>query len=184
MVVFLSDNGGPATDNASNNHPLRGTKGSPWEGGIRVPFAMQWPKRIPKGIVYQKPVIALDIFATIAEAAKVPPNPQRPLDGVNLAPYLTGEKTGTPHDAIYLRMFDKGAYAVRSGNLKLVIESKDSAPQLYDLQQDIGETHNIAASRAADLEALEKKRAAWDAQLIPPVFEGLKISPKAKDKKP
>jgi arylsulfatase A-like enzyme len=175
MVVFLSDNGGPTDDNASDNHPLRGTKGSPWEGGFRVPFAMQWPERIPKGIVYQNPVIALDLFATIAGQAKIPPNPERPLDGVNLIPFLAGEKSGVPHDEIFLRMFDKGAYAVRSGNLKLVIEARDSAPKLYDLSKDIGEKTNLAASRAADAAALEKKRAGWDAQLIPPVFEGLKM---------
>jgi arylsulfatase A-like enzyme len=145
---------------------------------------MQWPKRLPKGTVYREPVIALDIFATIAGAARIQPDPQRPLDGVNLTPYLTGEKSGTPHGAIYLRMFDKGAYAVRSGDLKLVIESKGAAPQLYDLQQDIGETRDLAASRPADLAALEKKRAEWDAQLIPPVFEGLQMNSKPKNKKP
>ena len=175
MVVFLSDNGGPTDDNASDNHPLRGTKGSPWEGGIRVPFAMQWPERIPKGIVYQNPVIALDIFATIAGQAKIPPDPERPLDGVNLIPFLAGEKSGSPHDDIFLRMFDKGAYAVRSGNLKLVIEARDRDAALYDLSKDIGEKTNLAASRAADAAALEKKRAGWDAQLVPPVFEGLKM---------
>jgi arylsulfatase A-like enzyme len=66
MMVFLSDNGGPTSDNASDNRPLRGGKGSLTEGGIRVPFAAQWPGRIPKGLVYQHPVISLDILATIA----------------------------------------------------------------------------------------------------------------------
>lgn len=175
MIVFLSDNGGPTDDNASDNRPLRGTKGTPWEGGIRVPFAMQWPKRIPKGLVYRNPVISLDIFATIAGQADIPPNPERPLDGVNLIPFLNGKKTSAPHDAIFLRMFDKGAYAVRSGNLKLVIEAKKSDATLYDLSKDIGEKSNLATSRAEDLEALDKKRVEWDAQLIPPVFEGLKM---------
>jgi arylsulfatase A-like enzyme len=175
LIVFLSDNGGPTSDNASDNQPLRGTKGQPWEGGIRVPFAMQWPGRIPKGIVYQNPVIALDIFATIAGQANIPANPERPLDGVNLLPFINGERSGAPHEGIFLRMFDKGAYAVRSGNLKLLIEARDSAPKLYDLQQDIGEKTNLAASRGADVETLGKMRAAWDAQLIPPVFEGLKM---------
>jgi arylsulfatase A-like enzyme len=172
MIVFLSDNGGPA-DNASDNQPLRGTKGSPWEGGIRVPFAMQWPKRIPKGLVYQKPVIALDIFATITAQAEIAPDPERPLDGVNLIPYLTGEKSGPPHEAIYLRMFDRGSYAVRSGDMKLVIEKKDSTMTLYDLSKDIGERNNLAASKPAERDALDKKRIAWDAELIEPVFEGL-----------
>jgi len=172
MVVFLSDNGGPP-DNASNNGPLRGGKGSPWEGGIRVPFAAQWPDQIPKGLVYRNPVISLDIFATIAAQAKAPVDAARPLDGVNLIPYLTGVNSGAPHDAIYLRMFDKGAYVVRRCVQKLVIDAKDSAPQLYNLKEDLGETKNLASSAASELEALDQKRLSWNSQLVPPAFEGL-----------
>jgi arylsulfatase A-like enzyme len=179
LVVFLSDNGGPG-DNASDNRPLRGGKSTPWEGGIRVPFAVQWPGKIPKGLVYQNPVISLDIFATIAAQAKAVPNPDRPLDGVNLLPYLTGETPGAPHEALYLRMFDKGAYVVRNQEFKLVIEKKDATPELYNLKQDIGEKTNIAATTSEKLGALENLRAQWDAQLVPPVFEGLKTNPKAK----
>lgn len=182
LVVFLSDNGGPTPSNASNNHPLRGDKGSPWEGGFRVPFAMQWPKSIPKGMVYRKPVMSLDIFATITAEAGVPENPGRPLDGVNLLPYLTGKNTGTPHEAIYLRMFDKGAYTVRCGDTKLIIEGTGKEPELYDLKADIGETKNLAITRKEELAALEKRRVAWDKELVPPVFEGLKMKPKAKAK--
>ena len=87
------------------------------EGGIRVPFAAQWPGHIPKGLVYQNPVISLDIFATITALAKAPLEPGRPLDGVNLMPYLTGTNPGAPHDAIFLRMCDKGAYAGRLASL-------------------------------------------------------------------
>src|SRR3546814_11557465 len=65
MVVFLSDNGGPEAANASDNGPLRGGKGSFFEGGLRVPFAIQWPGRIRPGTVYDLPVISLDIVATI-----------------------------------------------------------------------------------------------------------------------
>lgn len=182
MVVFLSDNGGPA-DNGSDNGPLKAGKGSPWEGGIRVPFAAQWPDQIPKGLVYRNPVISLDIFATIAAQAKAPVDPARPLDGVNLIPFLTGVNSGLPHDAIYLRMFDKGAYVVRSGDNKLVIDSKGGAPQLYNLKEDLGETRNIASSEAAGLESMEKKRLWWNAQLVPPAFEGLEANkPKGKAK--
>mgnify|MGYP002737446254 CR=1 FL=1 len=178
IVVFLSDNGGPTPDNASDNRPLRGQKGNPWEGGIRVPFAMQWPGRIPAGMVYEQPVISLDIFATIAALAQAPLDPERPLDGVNLLPYLTGEKTGAPHEAIYLRMFDRGVFAVRSGDLKLVIPERDAAPQLFDLRHDLGETKDLAAQRPDDLARLEKLRTIWNAQLVPPVFDGLMVNPR------
>ena len=173
LIFYLSDNGGPTQDNASSNRPLRGAKGSPWEGGIRVPFAAQWPGHIPKGLVYEQPVISLDIFSTIAALADAPVDSARPLDGVNLMPYLTGQKSGPPHDAIYLRMYDKGAYAVRSGDYKLVILNKDSGTKLFNLRQDLGESMNIAADRPEKLKDLDAKRTQWDAQLIPPVFDGL-----------
>lgn len=173
MVVFLSDNGGPTPDNASNNQPLRGVKGDPWEGGFRVPFAVQWPDRISKNLVYRKPVISLDIFATIAHATRAKTDPQRPLDGVNLLPYLNGENPAAPHEAIYLRMFDKGVYAVRSGDMKLVIDGKDPTPQLYNLSEDPGEKNNLAGKMKTELEAIDKMRMQWDSELIEPVFEAL-----------
>ncbi len=182
LVVYLSDNGGPTPDNASNNNPLRGAKGSPWEGGWRVPFAMQWPGHLPQGKVYDQPVLSLDIFATITALANAPANPARPLDGVNLLPYLTGQKTGAPHDTIFLRMFDKGAFAVRSGDDKLVIPSHGSEAQLFNVTQDIAESKNLAASQPEVLAELEKKRVAWNHQLVEPVFQGLmqgKVKPTA-----
>jgi arylsulfatase A-like enzyme len=170
LVVFLSDNGGG--------------KGSLTEGGIRVPFAAQWPGRIPKGLVYQHPVISLDILATIAALANAPLDPARPLDGVNLMPFLTGEKSGAPHDALYFRMFDIGAYAVRGGGHKLLIEAKNTGARLYDLKQHVGETKDLAGSKPEALAELEKRRIAWDAQLIAPVFRGLETRKKGQAAKP
>ncbi len=85
IVFFLSDNGGPLKDNASSNGMLRGKKGDLFEGGVRVPFAVQWPGQIPAGVKYDNPVISLDIFATAANLAGV--KPKNPIDGVNLLPY-------------------------------------------------------------------------------------------------
>lgn len=179
LVVFLSDNGGPEQDNASDNGPLRGQKGSPWEGGIRVPFAAQWPGRIPAGLVYDHPVVSFDIFATIAALAQAPLDPQRPLDGVNLLPYLTGEQTGAPHEAVYLRMFDRGVFAVRSGDSKLVIPQRDAAPQLFDLRRDLAESRNVADARPDELARLERLRTAWHARLVEPAFDGLQMAERA-----
>ena len=175
LVFYLSDNGGPTEANASNNDPLRGGKGSPWEGGWHVPFAVQWPGHLPKGTVYEKPVLSLDIFATIAALSHAPTNAERPLDGVNLLPYLTGQNSGAPHDTIYLRMYDKGAFAVRSGDDKLVIPKRGDAPELFNLSRDLSESKNLAgeAEMQPVLEKLEKRRADWNSQLIPPAFLGL-----------
>lgn len=171
LVFFLSDNGGPISDNASWNAPLRGQKSDPWEGGIRVPFVAQWPGRLPKGLKYDQPVLSLDIFATISALAGAPIDPKRPLDGVNLLPYLTGARSGAPHEAIYLRKFDQGAFAVRRGDYKVVIPQQGAPAQLFNLAQDIGESRDLAAKEPRIVAELEKLRVAWNARLVPPVFE-------------
>ena len=71
IVVFFSDNGGVEWYNHSDNGILRGGKGEFFEGGIRVPFVMQWPNVIPAGLTYDKPIIALDIFATAASVLSI-----------------------------------------------------------------------------------------------------------------
>lgn len=173
LVVFLSDNGGPTTKNASQNTPLRGGKSDVWEGGFRVPFAMQWPGKIPSGGTYDHPVLSLDIFATISELAGARTDPKRPLDGVNLIPYLTRKKDGPPHNAIYLRKFDQQRYAVRRNDHKLVIPGKDEKAQLFNLAKDIGETNNIADSSPEQAKNLEELRQQWTAELVEPKFLGL-----------
>ena len=175
LIFFLSDNGGPEQANASNNGSLRGGKSDPWEGGIRVPFAAQWPGQLPKGMVYEKPVLSLDIFATITALAGAPTNPSRPLDGVNLVPYLTGKNADSPHEAVYLRKFDQGAFAVRRGDYKLVIPRGEIKPQLFNLTQDLAETNDLAAAQPEIFREMEKLRLSWASQLIPPAFEGLLI---------
>ena len=184
MVVFLSDNGGAENSNASDNGPLRGQKSDVWEGGFRVPFAIRWPAKLKPG-EYHHPVSSLDLFPTIAKAAGAVPDPAKPLDGVDLLPYLTGIEAGPPHDAIYLRKFDEGRFAVRQGALKLVIPRKGAPAELYDLDADLGETRNLAAERPEDLARLEALRVAWNAQLVEPAFEGLKMhDPKPTKRKP
>jgi len=173
IVFFLSDNGGPEHANASDNGALRGGKGDVWEGGYRVPFAVQWKGTLPAGSEYDQPVSSLDILATIAELADASVDPARPLDGVNLIPYLTGEKDGSPHDAIYLRKFDQQKYAVRCGDYKLLIPYENAASLLYDLSADIGEVDNVADEHPDTLERLEGLRVQWNSELIEPRFLGL-----------
>ncbi|MCM2372645.1 sulfatase-like hydrolase/transferase [Aporhodopirellula aestuarii] len=173
LVFFLSDNGGPETKNASDNGPLRGDKGSVYEGGHRVPFAAKWPARFPKGVVYDQPVISLDIFGTIAALSGAPTDPERPLDGVNLTPYVTGERSGRPHEATYMRKFDSGSFIVRSGDHKLVIPGRDEKAQLYNVTTDIGETTNLAYKDSDIRDQLKNKLDAWTDELIEPRFLGL-----------
>ena len=107
IVIFFSDNGGVEWYNFSDNGVLRGIKGDFYEGGIRVPFAMQWPKKIKPGITYDKPIIALDVFATVASAASAEKYIKNDIDGVDLLPYLTEENSGLPHEYLYWQNRDK-----------------------------------------------------------------------------
>ena len=173
IVVFLSDNGGITTKSGSSNFPLRGNKGEVWEGGFRVPFAIQWQGVLPKGSVYEYPVSSLDIGTTIVSLSGAEIPQDKPLDGVNLIPFLTGKDKSPPHPSIYLRKYDNNVFAVRNGNEKLVLSHKGASPQLFDLEEDISEVNDLAKQRPKRVEELEKLRRQWNDELIEPTFLGL-----------
>jgi arylsulfatase A-like enzyme len=174
IILFLSDNGG-ARNNASDNGPLRGSKGDLFEGGIRVPFAIRWKGVLPEGNSYKKPVSSLDIMATIVARTDVKINKERPLDGVDLIPYLTGEKKGAPHDYLFWRKWKKNAMAVRHENFKLVSNKnqKKRAPELFDLSSDLGEILHLKSEESKITEDLQKKWNQWNRGLKDQVFPSL-----------
>jgi arylsulfatase A-like enzyme len=137
LIVFLSDNGG-ARNNASSNAPLRGAKSDLFEGGVRVPFAMRWKGMIPQGQVYEHPISSLDIMATIVAQNEIDISKERPLDGTNLMPFLTGEERAKPHDYLFWRKWEQHAMAIRKNNFKLVANRNhdETPPVLFDLKQD------------------------------------------------
>src|SRR5436189_157057 len=116
LIFFLSDNGGPTPQTTSGNGPLHGFKAQTWEGGIRVPWIMQWKGHLPVGKVDDRPIIQLDVLPTALAAAGVAVKPEWQLDGVNLLPYLIGEKPGVPHEALYWRFGQQ--IALRMGDWK------------------------------------------------------------------
>ncbi len=122
LIFFFSDNGGPTmpgtTINGSRNTPLRGSKRTTLEGGIRVPFVASWKGQLPAGKTYDQPVIQLDILPTALAAAGVEVKSEWKLDGVNLLPYLEGKNTAAPHDILYWRFGQQ--MAIRKGDWKLV----------------------------------------------------------------
>ena len=164
LVVFLSDNGAPTEMNTSQNTPLRGFKSQLLEGGIRIPYMIQWKGRIPGGQVYGEPVISLDISATILTIAGVRDGWEKELEGVCLLDYLQ-DKKNRPHDALYWRFGAQAA--IRMGDWKLLKEG-DKPWQLFNLRQDIAEAKDLAVReprKAAELlEAYQK----WDAKNIAP----------------
>ena len=153
--------GGPGWD-GSLNDPMNGEKGMLTEGGIRTPFVVNWEGTIPAGQVYSQPVIALDVAATATALAGLPHDPA--LDGVNLIPFLTGEKSGAPHEALYWRWL--GQSAIRKGKWKYL--RSDRREYLFDMEQDYEEKNDLLKRHpqiAADLHA-ELKR--WAGTLQPP----------------
>ena len=181
LIFFLSDNGGPTSSNGSRNTPLRGAKSDPFEGGFRVPMAARWPRVLPAGIKFSGPVSALDIMATIAEVNHLKEDPERPLDGVNLIPYLLGENSGSPHERIYLRAFDSKMFAMREGHFKIVRpkqpkdDGKEAPLLLFNLADDLSEKTNLADADPERLKSLEQNYQKWNAQLIEPIFPGLSM---------
>ena len=168
FIFFISDNGGPTPSTTSRNDPLRGFKAQVWEGGIRIPFIVQWKGHLPAGKVYDEPVIALDVHPTALAlaGAKLPTNPK--LDGVNLLPYLSGEKSGPPHEFLFWRY--GGQSAVRNGNWKLVKMAGNQ--ELFDLASDIGEKKDLAAEKSEVAKKLQAALKEWDSQLMKPLWGG------------
>jgi arylsulfatase A-like enzyme len=184
LVFFVSDNGGPTPNTTSGNGPLRGYKGQVLEGGIRVPFLIQWQGRLPAGKVYDHPVIALDIHPTAVAAGGGSIPAKAGLDGVNLLPFLTGSVKTPPHDRLMWRFSPQSA--IRMGDWKLV-RLGDGPSQLFNLAQDIAEKNDLAASQPDRVKQLEAAYQVWNAQLAEPrwqragaVRRRLKANPAAK----
>ena len=166
LVFFIGDNGAPLKDGAWNgslNTPLTGEKGMLTDGGIRTPFLAEWPGRLPAGKVYEHPVSSLDVAATTVALAGLPTD--RALDGVNLIPFVRGEKSGPPHDALFWRW--RSQAAVRADRWKLILLGPDRK-FLFDLDSPEGETKDRLADHPAVAADLERKLRAWDATLPPP----------------
>lgn len=179
IVFFISDNGGPTASTTSGNGPLRGFKAQTWEGGIRVPWMIQWKGHIPAGQVDDRPVIQLDILPTALAAVGVDVKPEWKLDGVNLLPYIMGEKKGMPHEELYWRF--GGQFAIRKGDWKLVkapngglrageLQGKATVEnaQLYNLATDLGEKTDLAAKEPDKVKELAAAWEKWNAELVEP----------------
>ena len=164
LIIFLSDNGGPTPQTTSRNDPLRGFKGQVYEGGVRIPFVMQWSGHIPAGKVLDKPIISLDLAPTILAAAGGKTSGAG-FDGVDLMPCI--KDGGTPHDALYWRFGPQ--FAIREGNWKL-LKTTGGKLELYDLSTDIGEKTDLAEKNPEKVKALTDRYEEWNAQLAKPLW--------------
>jgi arylsulfatase A len=156
LVFFFSDNG---ANRHGSNGPLRGFKGSVWEGGHRVPSIVRWPGRIKPASVSETTAISIDIMPTILAATDIASPPGHELDGVNLLPLLT-ENVPLPERSLFWQYLAKSA--VREGRWKLVVgEQPQSEPRLFDLTTDLGEQKDLSALHPRRVEAMLTSLKGW-----------------------
>jgi arylsulfatase A-like enzyme len=168
LVLFISDNGGAEYTHAVDNAPLQGGKMTLFEGGLRVPFALRWPGHAPAGTRFDAPVSTLDLMATVAAATGATLPDDRPYDGVDLLPFVRGEREGVPHEALFWRA--EYAHAVRKGPWKLVESTDVGAVALFDLSTDPGETKDLSKAQPDVVKALEADFAQWETQCRAPLW--------------
>ncbi len=186
IIFFLSDNGGPQPSksspnggNASSNAPFTGGKGSLYEGGIHVPFIASWPAGMKGGVRYEYPVNSLDIGRTAVELAGGDPNSGKGMEGVNLVPFVNGDKTGAPHEAIFWRA-GAGQAVVTAEKMKYV-KMGTTAPKLFFLTKDITESNDLTAKNGAKAEELKSLWNSWNKGNIPSNILGYKDYHKKRD---
>lgn len=176
-IVFFSDNGGygPATD----MKPLKGYKGTYYEGGIRVPFFVKWPGVVQSGTRSAEPIIGVDIYPTLCEIGGAVMPEGQPADGVSLVPLLTGAKTTLGdrplfwHFPAYLQAYQvwdeqrdplfrsRPCSVIRSGTWKLHEYFEDGAVELYNLADDIGEATDLSTQQPDKAKELLARLNAW-----------------------
>ena len=163
IVIFTSDNGGVVSgDNFSTSlKPLRGGKGTQWEGGIRVPFLIWNPKSQSQLTVIDHPVISMDLYPTLLDMVGIPTKPKQHIDGVSLMPLIMEEVTldralfwHYPH---YGNQGGEPSSIVRDGDWKLIYYHEDGRYELYNLADDLGELSDLASTNPEKVESLAIK---------------------------
>jgi arylsulfatase A-like enzyme len=171
IVYFISDNGGASYTGATTNFPYKGGKLTEFEGGVNVPFLMKWKDHIPEGMVYSNPVSSMDIFMTSVKTAQCKLPDDRVYDGVNLIPYITGEKKGLPHKDFYWKA--DHIQAMRTENWKFLMSTRDKWIELYNINEDKYERHDLYEKNSDTLKMLLKQYNKWKKELAPPLWPRL-----------
>lgn len=167
MVVFISDNGGDAN---GRNAPFRGRKSSVWEGGIRAPLHVRWPNVLRTPRTVEQVALTMDLAPTLLRAAGAPP---APTDGIDLLPFLKGEREPAPRTAFWRYKRAKNVRrAVRHGDWKLVDDNGERG--LFDLARDPGEQRDLLAERPEVVRDLDARLAAWERDVRSPRLRGFR----------
>jgi len=181
MVIFTSDNGAPGYIGLPDvNKPFRGWKLTMFEGGLRIPYVAKWPGHIAPGTQYPAPITNIDIMPTVVAAAGgVMPN-DRPIDGVNLLPYLSAKPAMQPGRALFWR---DGTYrAMQEDKWKLIVSERPRKDWLFNLSVDPTEKINLANDQPDRLAAMKAKLATHHAGMPAPLWPSFIEMPVAIDK--
>ena len=200
LVIFSSDNGGVGGyrregiggSDITDNAPLKGGKGMLYEGGIRIPYIFRWPGHIESGTACDLPVNSVDLYPTLLEVAGAKPPENHLLDGSSYFGILGGRPAGARsplfwHFPGYLgaggktwRMTPGGA--IRDGDWKLVEFFEDGRQELYNLKDDLGEKHNLAAANPDKAAELHRKLVQWRQELKAPMPQPMIAADREKSK--
>jgi arylsulfatase A-like enzyme len=176
VIVFTSDNGGLSTSDllgnrslSTSNKPLRTGKGWLYEGGNRVPLIVYWPGVTQPGTKTDRAIVGTDFFPTFLDIAGLPLRPQEHLDGESFARVLKGDRDYPRQHPIYWYFDDAkigtgntAMAAMLDGNKKLVQYIYEQKDELYDIDRDIGEHHNLAAAEPETVGAMKQQLADWE----------------------
>ena len=171
LVIFTSDNGGLSYEedgkrpNNTSNLPLRGRKGSDFDGGYRVPFIAAWPGVIPAGTTQRENIILTDLYPTFCSLAGAP-TPRHTLDGVNITPLLTDANASlSPRDIFWYiplySAFNRSSVIVRRGPWKLIHLFNTGESELYNTDSDIGESQDVASQHPELAESMRHATESW-----------------------
>lgn len=170
IIIFTSDNGG--FWKATNQAPLRANKGSYYEGGIRVPLIIKWPDKAKAGLVVDEPVISNDLYPTCLAACGLPALPNQHLDGLDLSHLIQGKTTSLNRQSLFWHFPHYNEHpssvpssVIRKGAWKLIETFDPAGLELYNLEEDLSETNNLAASNPETLAELRTELESWRAKV-------------------
>ena len=181
LIIFTSDNGGAGYIELPDiNKPYRGWKLTHFEGGMHVPFLAKWPSQIKKGTRFLSPIHHIDIFHTIAAAARASVPKDRKLDGVDLIPYIQGENKEKPHKTLFWR--EGHHQSVLHEGWKLIKADRPNKRWLFNLNEDPTEKNNLSKDKPIKLSQLEKLLDLHNSEQAEPLWPSVVDSPMLIDK--
>ena len=181
LIIFTSDNGGAGYIELPDiNKPYRGWKLTHFEGGMHVPFLAKWPSQIKKGTRFLSPIHHIDIFHTIAAAARASVPKDRKLDGVDLIPYIQGKNKGKPHKTLFWR--EGHHQSVLHKGWKLIKADRPNKRWLFNLDKDPTEKNNLSKDNPTKVAPLEKLLDLHNSEQAEPLWPSVLDSPMLIDK--